>query len=167
MMKTNRYTYRVALSVSLLAVGGLGGVAAHAQARARAGGKRAEAHTAGTIDLRETATLHLTRSRGMLHEAEGQASGTIQGRMRLRIDVETVSTMSVSFAGSSGSNALAGDGAGRYTISGSTLRFTGTSTITHGAGTYAHASGDGIRFEGILNRVKGTITMAITGQIHT
>jgi hypothetical protein len=160
-MKANRCGRLVAACAALLALGCVSSVAA------QAGGARLRARAARVIDLQETATLHITHNRAMIHEAEGHVTGTISGRLFLRIEVESVSQMSVSFSGSGGSNTLDGAGGGHYTISGSILRFKGTSKITRGTGAYAHASGSGIRFEGVLNRVKGTIAMSMSGQIRT
>jgi hypothetical protein len=160
-MKANRCSRLAAACAALLALGCVSSVAA------QAGSGRPRARAARTIDLQETASLHVTHNKGMSLEAEGKALGTIRGRLLLRIHVETISQMSVSFSGSGGSSTLAGEGSGRYTISGSTLRFKGTSKIIRGSGTYAHASGSGIRFEGTLNRVKGTIAMSMSGQFHT
>ncbi len=139
----------------------------HAYAAARPAGAHVKAHAARVIALQETATLRLTHNSVSVHEAEGQASGTLRGRLYLRIKVETASRMSVSFSGSDGSSTLAGSGIGHYTVSGSSLRFTGTSKISGGTGKYAHATGNDIHFEGTLNRVKSLINTTFSGQIST
>jgi hypothetical protein len=141
--------------------------ASAAHAGPRLAGTHADARAARTIALKETATLRLTHNSVSTHEAEGQASGTLSGRLYLRIKVITASQMSVEFTGSHGSNMIAGSGVGHYTVSGSNLRFTGISKIVRGAGTYAHATGNDIRFEGTLNRIKSTLTTTISGQIST
>lgn len=125
------------------------------------------ARAARTISLQESTALRLTRNSVSIHEAEGQASGTINGRLALRIDVETASRMSAIFLGRAGSSTLGGSGSASYTVSGSTLHFKGTAKITRGSGSYAHASGSGIQIEGTLNRQKSTITMTIRGRITT
>jgi hypothetical protein len=139
--------------------------AATAYASTPSANGRADAHETRVISLQETATMRLTRTSVTFQEAEGRASGTIRGHLHLRIDVETASQMSALFSGSAGSSTLTGNGGGHYTVSGSIFHFTGTSKIVRGTGSFAHASGS-VRIEGTLNRLKGTIVMAISGQIR-
>lgn len=123
------------------------------------------AHTAGTVALRESATLRVTKSSPLNREAEGHASGTLAGKLNLRVKIENASRLSAAFTGSDGAGTLSGSGFAHYTISGSVIKFMGTVTISRGTGTYAHASGNGIRLEGDMNRSKGTIGLVIAGRV--
>lgn len=149
----------------VLASGAYGGVAS-AQRGAVGSMARSDAIAAKVIPLKESATLKLTRNSVSIHEAEGQAQGTVQGPLSLRIDVETAERMSASFSGSSHSGAISGKGVAKYTVSGSILHFVGTISIVHGSGSYANASGTG-RIEGTMNRLRKIITMTMSGSIST
>lgn len=122
-----------------------------------------EATAARVLSLHEHATLGITRSSGSNLDAQGQASGTLSGLLSLHSVVISAERMSASFVGRSRSGTLSGQGVSNYRVSGSNLYYTGTVRITHGTGAYAHASGSGIRIEGVMNRQHRTITMTISG----
>ncbi len=118
------------------------------------------------IMLKETAQLRVTKNTPTVHEAHGQCSGTIAGALYLRIVVENATRTSQTFSGSSRAGTLSGRGVSTYRVAGSVLSFTGTISISNGSGTYAHAYGSGIHIEGSMNRLKGTISMEISGSMH-
>jgi hypothetical protein len=126
----------------------------------------AEATAARALSFHERATLGITRSSGSNLEAQGQSSGTLSGLLSLHSVVTSAEQMSASFVGRSRSGTLSGKGVSKYRVSGSNLYYTGTVSITHGTGAYAHASGSGIRIEGVMNRQRRTITMTISGGMH-
>ncbi len=125
-----------------------------------------EATAARALSLHERATLGITRNSGSNLDAQGQASGTLNGLLSLHSVVTSAERMSASFVGRSRSGTLSGKGVSNYRVSGSNLYYTGTVSITHGTGAYAHASGHGIRIEGVMNRQRRTITMTIAGGMH-
>jgi hypothetical protein len=127
----------------------------------------ADAHKGKTITLQETAKLNLIKNEVDFHEAVGTATGTFDGKVRLRINVETASKMTARFATRGPQGGLIGTGIANYTVSGSILRFSGTSTITGGTGNYETAHGHGIHIEGVMNRLKETMTMKFEGTMST
>jgi len=127
----------------------------------------ADAHKGKTITLKETAVMNLTKNEVDFHEAVGTASGTFDGKVRLRINVETASKMTARFVTRGPKGGLIGAGVANYTVSGSVLRFSGTSTITGGTGGYETAHGHGIRIEGVMNRLKEKMTMTFEGTMTT
>jgi hypothetical protein len=122
----------------------------------------ADARKGKTITLRETAKLNLIKNEVDFHEAVGTATGTFDGKVRLRINVETASKMIARFATRGPNGGLIGSGIANYTVSGSILRFSGTSTITGGTGNYETA-----HIEGVMNRLKETMTMKFEGTMST
>ena len=118
------------------------------------------------ISLREVASLHITKRAGANLEARGKVAGTLAGSLSLRIVVNSADSMSASFSGSSHAGTLNGAGRSSYVVSGNTLTYTGSGSISGGSGAYAHASGSGIRIEGKMNRQQGTVSMTISGQMR-
>jgi hypothetical protein len=126
----------------------------------------AVAHEAKVVPVQGTATLRVVHEAGNIHEAEGRAVGTLGGTLRLRIDIESASRMTASFVDHLHGGTISGSGSARYTISGASLKFIGTTNVSHGTGPYAGASGSGIRLEGLLNRLTKSITMTIRGTMQ-
>jgi hypothetical protein len=118
------------------------------------------------ISLREVASLRITKRAGANLEARGKVTGTLAGSLSLRIVVNSAAQMSASFSGSSRSGTLSGVGHSSYVVSGNTLTYAGSGSISGGSGAYAHASGSGIRIEGKMNRQQGTVSMTISGRIR-
>ena len=135
-----------------------------ASADTHARGTQTRAHATKTqIPLREQASLRLTRNTQAVHEAKGNATGTLGGTVFLRINVESASSMSAYYVGNSGSGTLTGKGTVKYSVSGSKLHFSGTSSIVQGTGKYKNAHGTGIHLEGTMNRLTEHITMIVNG----
>ncbi len=127
---------------------------------------QAQARRGKTIALQETAVLRLTNNDVNVHEASGSASGTFDNiRVHLRINVEDASKMTAQFSTNGSRGGLTGIGVANYNVSGSILRFSGTSRITGGSGAYTNARGHGIRIEGVMNRLKETLTMSFNGNM--
>lgn len=121
----------------------------------------------GTIALHETAVMKLIKNEVNFHEAAGSATGTFKGRVRLRINVENASKMTARFASKGAKGGLIGSGVASYSVSGSILKFSGTAKITGGTGSYENAHGTGIHFDGVMNRLKETMTITFDGTMTT
>jgi hypothetical protein len=127
---------------------------------------RSSAVAARTISLTASAGLRITRSHGSNIEASGTVSGTLRGSMAAHIVISSASRMTSSFEGTGGSGSLTGKGVANYGVSGNTIYYTGTATVTGGTGTYAHAHATSVRFEGTMNRTQKKITMHINGALQ-
>jgi hypothetical protein len=162
-----KYRWRelAVMAAALVAIAGVVDGSASAQTH---GIGRAKAHAADPpeVDLHETALLRLSRNTESVHEAKGQATGTLGGSVYLRIDVETASRMSAFYIGHSGASTLTGKGTVKYTVSGSSLHFSGSSSIVSGTGEYKNAFGNGIHLEGTMNRLTEHITMRVNGSFY-
>lgn len=126
---------------------------------------QANARKGKSVVFHETAVLKLTKNEVNVHEAQGSATGTFKVAVHLRINVEDASKMTAQFATAGAHGRLTGVGVASYTVSGSILKFSGTSRITGGTGAYANASGRGIRIEGVMNRLKETMTLSFDGNM--
>jgi hypothetical protein len=134
---------------------------------AAGGAVAADAHQGRSVALQESAAMKVTVNDGKVHEAEGSVTGTVSGRVHLRMTVEDASRITAEFSTKGSGGGLTGTVAASYTVSGSILRFTGTSTITGGTGPYASAHGRGVQIEGVMNRLKATMSVKLAGTIRT
>jgi hypothetical protein len=134
-----------------------------ADAASRAGARR-DATVARAISFIANAKLRVTKSQGTTVEAEGPVSGTIDGYLRLHVNVASASRMTSSFVGSSRAGTVQGTSVSDYGVSGNTLYYTGSANITHGSGAYAHVHAVGVHDEGTVNRSGKVGEMHINGR---
>lgn len=117
------------------------------------------------ISLIENASLRVTKTSGSILEAQGPVSGTLSGSLSLHTVVNSASRMTTSFVGAAHSGTLSGTTGLDYGVSGNTLYYTGTASITHGTGVYAHAHATGIHVEGTMDRKRRIVTIHISGRL--
>jgi hypothetical protein len=109
------------------------------------------AHAARSMNLSESASLHLVRKSGSVLYESGTATGTLSGRVTARF-VTSITKVT-------GSVTIYPRGGGSLTINvlgfprsaGIVARFTGTMAVRRGTGRYARALGSG-SFSGTVNR---------------
>lgn len=122
---------------------------------------------ARTTDLKETATLHLVAHQGtqILHE-EGQAAGTLRGKLTVVINI-AYTTATVTFTARSSEGTLAGRGIESYFVSGKNGHFSGRMNITGGTGAYAHASASNLQTTGLIKRAHYEVVMTVDGALKS
>jgi hypothetical protein len=165
-MNTNlsgSYARRALTLSSMLAVVALAlvidlGTAAHANTIKAASAVR-------TISLSDHASLRVIRKSTTVDEAHGQASGTLPGNLTVHITVDSADRMTASFTSRSRAGSLSGSGSATYRISGNILDYSGTARVSNGGGALAHAVGS-LQIKGSLNRLRGSMSMTITGTLH-
>jgi len=115
--------------------------------------------------VNETASMHLVSHRGtkILNE-EGQASGTLHGRITATIKIGYAEA-TVTFTARSSSGTLSGTGVESYYVSGKIGYFSGHMTVTGGSGTYAHASGSSLKTTGLIHRTHYEAQMTVVGTL--
>jgi hypothetical protein len=164
---TLRVRYRIVsiLAVGLVALGSSSLAARGATVRSGLVGQRAA--TARVTHLSETAQLHLVAHQGtqVLHE-EGQASGTLRGRLTVVIDIGYTQA-TVTFTASSSAGTLTGRGVESYYVSGKNGHFSGRMTVTGGKGGYAHSSGSNLQTTGLIKRAHYEVLMTVDGQLKS
>jgi hypothetical protein len=123
------------------------------------------AGVARTLNLHESGRLRLTSHSGLTLNEQGTASGTIAGTIYIHLDVASPThvTAEVNIYPSGGS--LSGHGSASYNVGGTNASFTGTLSITHGSGTYAHAHASNLRFTGSIKRVNDATTVEVSGPL--
>jgi hypothetical protein len=153
------------LVAGMMSAGVLTGVAGLGVGTSSAAGARAVA--ARTISLNETGHLHRTSSAGLKLNEQGSASGTINGKIFIHLDVVSPNrvTAEVNIYPSGGS--LTGTGSASYRVNGGTASFSGKMSIERGSGTYAGAHGSGLNFSGTIQRLSGAVTVHLSGSMST
>jgi hypothetical protein len=128
-----------------------------------AAGPRAVA--ARTISLSETGHLHRTGSSGLKLNEQGSASGTIKGTIYIHLDVVSPNRVTAEINIYPKGGSLTGTGSAAYHVNGGTANFSGTMSIRRGTGTYSHAHGSGLSFNGTIQRLSGAVTVHVNGHM--
>jgi len=146
----------------------LGAAAIGAGATSAAGSTGSPAALAArTISLHETGHLHRTSSSGLKLNEQGSASGTIHGTIYIHLKVTSTNsvTAEVNIYPSGGS--LTGSSSASYRVNGGTASFSGKLSIKRGTGSYSHAHGSGLHFSGTIQRLSGSVTVHLSGNMTT
>jgi hypothetical protein len=140
-------------------------VEAGTPASASAAPHPARAKLARTVSLSENGRLRLTSKKGFTLNERGTASGTISGSIYIHLHLvsDTRVTAEVNIYPRGGS--LSGSGSASYHVIGGFAAFTGTLSITHGSGKYAHARSSGLRFTGTIQRRDDSVAVQLSGRL--
>ncbi len=154
---------RTALAARLVPLAGMLGLPAWlsvASAATRPSGVRAR--LARTLSVTDTGHLHLVHNRGEYITEEGQATGTMPGKVKAYLEVGP--TVVARFTIYTSGGAISGEGSGKPKGRSEEPSFAGTMTVSHGTGRYKHAHGHG-GFYGTLNRVTYKLVVQTTGTL--
>ncbi len=125
----------------------------------------ARARAAGTISLNETGRLHLVTKEGFTLNERGTASGTIGGPISVQLTIVSSSRVSAAVTISPKGGSMSGSGTASYHKGETAASFSGTVSIGHGSGSYAHARGSGLSFSGTIARSNEAITVHVSGRL--
>jgi hypothetical protein len=84
----------------------------------------------------------------------------------LDIKARTAVTGSATFTARPHGGTISGRAHVRYSLGGTSGHFEGSATITGGTGSFARASGKGLRIEGTINLNNYSLTTQLSGEIH-
>jgi hypothetical protein len=102
----------------------------------------APALAAGTISVNDTGRLHQIEENGSQLIEEGPATGSLPGRVRAAIVLGTTVTLGFTIYLHGGT--ISGHGAAKLNPGkGQFASFSGSLSVTHGSGHYAHTTGSG------------------------
>jgi hypothetical protein len=149
----------VAASVSLAASWASGALALGAsQAHA------AVARGARVLSLNESGSLHLTSKSGFTLNEQGLASGTVRGRIYVRLSIVSSSRVTAEMSIYPSGSSITADGSASYHKEQTNARFSGSMSIKRGTGSYTHARGSGLAFSGTIQRSNDAVTVRLTGK---
>jgi hypothetical protein len=155
-----RHAELAARLVPLAAMLGLPAWMSVANAATRASGARAR--LARTLAVTDTGHLHLVHNDGEYLTEEGQATGTVPGKVRAYLEVGP--TVVAKFTIYTSVGTISGEGSGKPKGRSEEPSFAGTMTVSHGTGRYKHAHGHG-GFYGALNRITYKLAVQTTGTL--
>lgn len=133
-------------------------VAAHASARRAAVAAR-------SLQVKDSAKLHLVSADGNTLVEEGRASGTLPGTVRVSLTLRAhTATSTFSLRASGG--AISGNGQGSLKVGkGGYDSFGGRLSVRHGSGRFRHASGSGGLY-GAIYRVTDAMNVQVAGTLR-
>lgn len=123
------------------------------------------ARTARTFSLNESGRLHLTSKHGFTLNEQGSASGTVTGTIYVRLQIVSTSHVSAEVSIAPRGGSIAGVASASYHRGSSTASFSGSLSITRGAGSYDHAHGSGLSFSGTIQRSDDAIDVHVGGTV--
>jgi hypothetical protein len=123
------------------------------------------ARAARVLSVNDAAHMHLISSGGNTLIEEGQATGSLPGRVRAHLSIGP-STVKSSFTIYLHGGSISGRGVARLNVGhGAYASFGGSLTVTHGSGRYAHVYGSGGLY-GTINRNNDNAVVQVVGNLH-
>ena len=123
------------------------------------------ARAATTISLNESGQLRLISKQGFTLNERGTASGTIRGPISVRLTIVSTDRVSAEVTISPSGGSISGHGTASYHKGEASASFSGTLSISHGSGSYAHAQGSGLSFSGTIARSNEAIAAHLSGRL--
>jgi len=128
---------------------------------------RPVAHPARTISINDSARLHLTSHHGFTLNEEGNASGTIAGKIYIHLHVVSTNQVTAEVNIYPHGGSITGSARAGYHPSGSLAHFNGTINVTRGTGAYNGAHGNGLTFTGTVARSNDAVTVHVSGRMSS
>lgn len=157
--RVSRICIRTYVSFTIVALIAL---AATTTARGASQDLSSRAHAAGTLNVTDTAHLHLVKSPGASLTEEGTATGKLPGTVKATLKLGATVTATYTIDTHAGN--IIGRGSGTLHGTGLYASFSGSITVTHGTGRYVHAHGTG-GLSGEINRDTYAITVHTSGTL--
>jgi len=141
-----------------------GAVAVPAFALGSSGGGPARA--ARTLQLQESANLHLTSKHGFTLNEQGQASGTARGAIYVHLTIVSSSRVNAEINLYPSGGSISSRGSAAYHRGRTSASFAGSLSIEHGSGSYSRARGSGLSFSGTIQRSNDAVTVHVSGRVE-
>jgi hypothetical protein len=130
-----------------------------------AGAASPHARAARSLELNDSAKLHLQNKHGVELKEGGTAKGTLGGPLYLQLKVTSTRSVSALVQVYPKGGSISGSAKASYHVSGSTATFNGTMTVTKGSGTYSKAKASGLSFTGTIQRSNDAVTVRVSGKM--
>lgn len=156
-----RVSARLRISSAALALGAV--ATATVFGAGAAGAASPHARAARSVDLNDTASLHLQNKHGIELKEGGIAKGNLGGPLYLQLKVTSTRSVSADVQVYPKGGSISGSAKASYRVSGSTATFSGTLAITKGSGTYSKAKASALKFSGTIKRSNDAVTVHVSG----
>lgn len=128
-----------------------------------AGAASPHARAARSVDLNDSAKLHLQNKHGVELKEGGTAKGNLAGPLYLQLKVTSTRSVSAEVQVYPKGGSISGSAKASYHVSGSTATFSGTMEVTKGSGTYSKAKASALSFSGTIQRSNDAVTVRVSG----
>jgi hypothetical protein len=146
--------------------GATSALASQAPSAVTRGGSEPVATAARELNLQETGYLHSVGEPSVTVDEQGHATGTFDCTITVRLTIVSASRVTATFTVKPKGGSVTGTGSARFSRQGSNGYFGGTIAITHGTGSYAHASGANIGISGVIGLETYNLTVHVHGKIR-
>lgn len=158
-----RAAARLRISSAALALGAVATAVVFGGGAAGAASPHAKA--ARTLNLSDSASLHLQNKHGLVLKEAGTAKGTLGGPLYLQLDVTSTRSVTAQVQVYPKGGSISGNAKAAYRVAGSFATFSGTLAITKGSGTYSKAKASALSFSGTIQRSNDAVTVHVSGKL--
>jgi hypothetical protein len=158
-----RGSARLRISSTALALGALATAVVFGTGAAGAASPHAKA--ARSLNLNDSARLHLQNKHGLVLKEAGNAKGTLGGPLYLQLEVTSTRSVVAQIQVYPKGGSISGHAKASYRVAGSTATFSGTLAITKGSGTYSKAKASALSFSGTIQRSNDAVTVHVSGKM--
>jgi hypothetical protein len=158
-----RGSARLRISSTALALGAL--TTAVVFGTGAAGAASPHATAARSLNLNDSARLHLQNKHGLVLKEAGNAKGTLGGPLYLQLEVTSTNGVVAQVQVYPKGGSISGHAKASYRVAGSTATFSGTLAITKGSGTYSKAKASALSFSGTIQRSNDAVTVHVSGKM--
>lgn len=130
-----------------------------------AGAASPRATAARSLNLNDSAKLHLQNKHGIELKEQGTAKGSLGGPLYLQLKVTSTRSVSAQIQVYPNGGSISGSAKAGYSVQGSTALFSGTLVITKGSGTYSKAKASALKFSGTIQRSNDAVTVHVSGNM--
>ena len=156
-----RASARLRISSAALALGAV--ATATVFGAGAAGAASPHARAARSVDLNDSASLHLQNKHGIELKEGGTAKGNLPGPLYLQLKVTSTRSVSAEVQVYPKGGSISGSAKASYHVSGATATFSGTMEVTKGGGTYSKAKASALKFSGTIQRSNDAVTVHVSG----
>ncbi len=157
----SRAAARLRISSAALALGAL--ATATVFGAGAAGAASPHARAARSVDLNDSASLHLQNKHGIELKEGGTAKGNLGGPLYLQLKVTSTRSVSAKIQVYPKGGSISGSAKASYHVSGATATFSGTMEVSKGSGTYSKAKASALKFSGTIQRSNDAVTVRVSG----
>lgn len=158
-----RMSARLRISSAALALGAVATATVFGVGAAGAASPRATA--ARSLNLNDSAKLHLQNKHGLVLKEAGNAKGSLGGPLYLQLDVTSTRSVTAQVQVYPKGGSISGSAKASYRVAGSTASFSGTMAVTKGSGTYSKAKASALSFSGTIQRSNDAVTVHVSGKM--
>ncbi len=156
-----RVRARLRISSSALALGAV--ATATVFGAGAAGAASPHAKMARSVDLNDSASLHLQNKHGIELKEGGTAKGNLPGPLYLQLKVTSSRAVTGEVQVYPKGGSISGSAKASYHVAGATATFSGTMEVTKGSGTYSKAKASALNFSGTIQRSNDAVTVHVSG----